>query len=182
MIQPTKDVLNAFGLTEGDVKDDKIDEKEPPSTRPSSNEPSSSNLNTCEVEADGNTSNKRGKWSKNAISMLINLRIEYNKDFTSTTQKNDVTWKIISNKMKLHGVYMTPTQCNDKWRYLKGKYVAAKDNRGDRGSGEEPMDFPYFQVMDDFLGKKHNVNPIAVASSIKGDTGILNFNFSFNSL
>ncbi|CAG9763600.1 unnamed protein product [Ceutorhynchus assimilis] len=172
-IKPTNIVLNEFNITLSEKEDtDDIEQcQSAPSLAIDHVEPVASlSTNPNNQPCDGNVPNKRGKWSKNAILMLINLRIEHNTDFTSTTQKNDVTWKLISNKMKANGFEMTPTQCNDKWRYLKGKYTAAKDNRGDKGSGEEPVDFPYYQIMDEFLGKKHNIKPIAVASSIRGDT------------
>lgn len=122
------------------------------------------------LETDSKNENKRVKWSKNAILMLINLRNEYDDEFKSTTNKNEVSWKRIAEELKINGFNMTATQCNDKWRYLKAKYTAAKDNRGDKGTGEAPIDFSYYEQMDKFLGKKHSIKPISIASSLRGDT------------
>jgi hypothetical protein len=42
---------------------------------------------------------------------------------------------------------------------------------GNRGTSEVPVDCPFFEELDKFLGKRHHIEPIAIASSIEGDTG-----------
>ncbi|CAH0562974.1 unnamed protein product [Brassicogethes aeneus] len=78
------------------------------------------------------------------------------------------------------GFCFSSSQCNDKWRYLKAKYTARKDNMGAKGTGQEPTDIEYFEEMDSFLGKKHTIVPIAVASSPKGATDAAKKNFPDN--
>ncbi|KXZ75835.1 hypothetical protein TcasGA2_TC031878 [Tribolium castaneum] len=123
--------------------------------------------------SDKRTADKRIKWCHNAIINLIAFRKELDPEFRSTTQKNEVVWKKLASKMKEMGFMYTSVQCNDKWRYLKSRYATKKDNMGNRGSGEDRMDFEYFESMDDFLGKKHSISPIAIASSSRGDTSKL---------
>ena len=100
---------------------------------------------------------------------LIKLRIEYDADFKSTTTKNDVIWKAVAKALKQIGFDFTGTQCNDKWRYLKSKYATKKDNMSKKASGSQRFDFDFFEEMDNFLGKKHNIKPPVIASSIRGD-------------
>ncbi|CAH1382913.1 unnamed protein product [Tenebrio molitor] len=77
---------------------------------------------------------------------------------------------MVAGEMEKQNLPYTSTQCHDKWRYLKSQYAAKKDNMSDRQFGSDRMDFKYFELMDEFLGKKHNIRPIAVASSVQGDT------------
>jgi hypothetical protein len=82
--------------------------------------------------------------------------------FKSTTTKKEVVWKMVAGEMEKQNLPYTSTQCHNKWRYLKSKYAAKKDNMSARPSGSDRMDFKYFELMDAFLGKKHNIRPIAV--------------------
>lgn len=132
---------------------------------------SASNNNSNIPRAVTPCGDKRVKWRHEAILNIITLREEYDHDFRSTNTKNEVMWKKVAIKMKEMGFDYSSTQCNDKWKYLKGKYAAKKDNMSVKGSGEERMDFEYYNAMDSFLGKKHSITPIAIASSSRGDTG-----------
>ncbi|KAJ3628566.1 hypothetical protein MTP99_015865 [Tenebrio molitor] len=66
------------------------------------------------------------------------------------TSRSENKWTELAKKLQGCDYKMTATQCNDKWRYLKAKYAQKKDNLGDKGTGESPMDFQYFQLLDNF--------------------------------
>jgi hypothetical protein len=57
----------------------------------------------------------------------------------------------------------SPTQCRDKLKYLKMRYMRTKDNM--KRSGAAPIMFDYFEQMDKCLGEKPNVEPVAIAFS-----------------
>lgn len=110
----------------------------------------------------------RIKWTRYGILRLIDLRKKFEPQFQSTITKNDTVWKQLAAEMKNENINVTPLQCQDKWKYLKCKYNAKKDNMSSRCSGEDALRFEFFPEMDNFLGKKHNVTPVALASSSKG--------------
>lgn len=82
------------------------------------------------------------------------------------------------------------TQCKDKYKYLKSKYTMKKDNMSERASGAAAIKFDYFEEMDEFLGNRHNITPIALASNLlKRDGGredgrkySLSTKFNFNKI
>ncbi|KAK9687126.1 hypothetical protein QE152_g36696 [Popillia japonica] len=41
---------------------------------------------------------------------------------------------------------------------------------GNKGTGEPSQDFEYFEVLNQFLSKKHNIQPVAIVSLIQGQT------------
>ncbi|CAG9764761.1 unnamed protein product [Ceutorhynchus assimilis] len=106
-------------------------------------------------------------WTRSDILALIDAVKNHQEKFKSSTMKNDAVWKIISATLEKKGKCFTATQCKDKYKYLKGKYMKKKDNMSDRSSGAEFIKFEYFHEMDEFLGTSHNANPIALASNIK---------------
>ncbi|CAH0564235.1 unnamed protein product [Brassicogethes aeneus] len=160
-VAPSKDILEMFQLNQTTPS--------PPKVEPSTSTPSSSTINI-----------PRTKWPKKAIDLLIEIRIELDKEFKNTKTKQDVTWKTLSEEMKKRGFDFTSTQCNDKWRYLKQRYTSKKDNMGSRGTGEAPVYFEHFEMLDAFLGKKPNIIPVAVASSLKGDRVPLSMDNALN--
>lgn len=110
-------------------------------------------------------------WTRSDILALIDTVKNHQQNFKSSTMKNDTIWKIISETLETNGKCFTATQCKDKYKYLKGKYMKKKDNMSDRSSGAEAIKFEYFYEMDEYLGKCHNANPIMLASNIKKHQG-----------
>ncbi|CAH1114787.1 unnamed protein product [Psylliodes chrysocephalus] len=137
-VKPTQEIINAFNTQSCDEAVGQTDD----------NLETSTELSCSSFDSYVKNENKRIKWSKSAILMLIDLRIKYDEEFKSTINKNEITWKRIAQELKQN----------------------VKDNRGDKGTGEEALDFPYYEEMDNFLAKKHNVKPIAIAASLRGDT------------
>jgi hypothetical protein len=104
------------------------------------------------------------KWTNPATSLLIDLCCEkYKTLFQSTTMKNEKVFDLISKELAEMGHKYTATQCRDKLKYLKMRYMRTKDNM--KRSSAVPIMFDYFEQMDKYLGEKPNVEPVAIASS-----------------
>lgn len=113
-------------------------------------------------------------WTRSYILALLDAVKNHQHNFKFSTMKNDTVWKIISDTLEKNGKCFTATQCKDKYKYLKGKYMKTKDNMSDRSSGAEAIKFEYFQEMDEFLGKCHNASPIALDSNLRKHQGKYN--------
>ncbi|VEN36371.1 unnamed protein product [Callosobruchus maculatus] len=108
--------------------------------------------------------NSRHVWSREEILSLIHLYKEFEDEFKKTTMKNEKVWRMIGEKLKSH----TVDQIKNKFKYLKQKYTAKKDNMRDRSSGAKVIHFEFFDEMDSIFGKADNIEPKYLASSLKG--------------
>lgn len=142
-IDPTKELLEFFNIA-------KLEEGEPCSSQATQ----SSSTVLCP------------RWDRTAINYLITFYKENINNFKSTTMKNEHVWKIITDKMRDSGYNYSKAQVENKFKYLKSRYIKKKDNMSCRGTGESPVVFDYFDEFDDMFGKNHNIEPIALASSI----------------
>lgn len=62
-------------------------------------------------------------WTRQAILKLIELYTEKEVDFKNTSVRNDLVWKDIAEKMSEEGFEFTKTQVENKFKYLKARYV-----------------------------------------------------------
>nr|CAI5832169.1 unnamed protein product [Callosobruchus analis] len=108
--------------------------------------------------------NSRQVWSREEILSLLHLYKEFEGDFKKTTMKNEKVWRMIGEKLKSH----TVDQIKNKFKYLKQKYTAKKDNMRDRSSGARAIHFEFFDEMNGIFGKADNIEPKYLASSFKG--------------
>jgi inhibitor of KinA sporulation pathway (predicted exonuclease) len=83
--------------------------------------------------------------------------------FQSTTMKNEKVFDLISKELVEMGHRYTATQCRDKLKYLKMRYMKTKDNL--KRSDAAPIMFDYLEQMNKYLGEKPNVEPAAIAAS-----------------
>lgn len=74
-------------------------------------------------------------------------------------------WDKISNEFRSDGFPFCGTQCENRWKYIRAKYIKKKDNGGPGSTGEEFYQFEYYKEMDEVLGKKPNIIPKYLASS-----------------
>ncbi|XP_031342999.1 uncharacterized protein LOC116173531 [Photinus pyralis] len=107
-------------------------------------------------------------WSHEMTLKLIHFLKLHQEDFKSTTIKNDAVYALMKDEMKNDGGNFTTSQIKDKVKYLKMRYMKKKDNMKATSSGAAAIQFTYYEEMDDIYGKKPNVEPIAVASSLRG--------------
>ncbi|KAK9680703.1 Myb/SANT-like DNA-binding domain [Popillia japonica] len=120
-IDPTKELLEFFNIA-------KLEEGEPCSSQATQ----SSSTVLCP------------RWDRTAINYLITFYKENINNFKSTTMKNEHVWKIITDKMRDSGYNYSKAQVENKFKYLKSRYIKKKDNMSCRGTGESPVVFDYF--------------------------------------
>lgn len=124
-----------------------------------------STLSTNKQEEPG-----RVTWTKVDLLKLINLYKKYEPSFKSTTIKNEKVWQSIALELETH----TAEQCKNKFKYLKSKYMEKKDNMGSKATGSKALKFDYFDEFHEIFGSAPNVEPLAVASSSRGEANIAN--------
>ncbi|KAI4468602.1 multifunctional protein ade2 [Holotrichia oblita] len=105
----------------------------------------------------------QNKWSHEATLLLLNLCKERYKDLQSNTIRNDIVYKKISEALEKQEYVYTSHQVRDRLKYLKGRYMKWKENM--KTSGAAKYNFDYGEILDDILGKKHNICPPAIADT-----------------
>ena len=73
-------------------------------------------VSTCTAD-EGNCNGR--VWCRNGILMPIAQVKQFQAQFLSTTMKNDKVWRNIAEEMAKHKFHLSPSQCRDKWKYLK---------------------------------------------------------------
>lgn len=117
-------------------------------------------------ETNHRQSPKKNLWNRSAIFRLIHFYHKKEDKFQSSACKNETVYKEIAQCLCSEGYSFTPTQCRDKFKYLKLKYMKKIDNM--KNTGEERVHFEYFDEMEQIFGKKANTTPIALASLSEG--------------
>lgn len=73
-------------------------------------------------------------------------------------------YDVTAQKMKELGYSgIDANACDQKWRNLKKTYMGAKNNKKTTGTGRTKFEF--FNEIDELLGKKPNVSPLATYES-----------------
>ena len=78
--------------------------------------------------------------------------------FDSPAIRHEVVWQTIPEEVE-----MSSKQCYDKWRYLKGWYMAIKDKR--KQTGCCPFSFEFKAEMDEYMGGRPTVEPVSIMST-----------------
>lgn len=100
---------------------------------------------------------------KNVQVKLIKLRFYCYDNLVSTFQ----VWDMIAAEFRKDGFTFNATQCENRWKYIRGKYIKKKDNASKSNTGGEYYNFEYFDEIDEILGNKPNVSPKFLVSSIE---------------
>lgn len=82
--------------------------------------------------------------------------------------KSRDVWTLICQELKKtipEGRKKTPIQCENKWKDLKRKYMETKDHNNK--SGNDPKTCKFYDELEEILGEKPCVKPIAVASNLR---------------
>ena len=68
---------------------------------------------------------KASEWTDEKVKTMLNLRITYKDKFDSRAFKKNKLWDEISNQVnsQFPGTKLTGSMCNDKFRYLKHRYL-----------------------------------------------------------
>lgn len=75
-------------------------------------------------------------------------------------------WRKIANIFHENGYNITEEQCNIKWRNLKRRYKNVRDRNNQTGKGTEHWE--YFDVIEEFINTRPEIEPLSVASSTHG--------------
>ncbi|XP_074102732.1 uncharacterized protein LOC141529888 [Cotesia typhae] len=103
------------------------------------------------------------KWPHEAILMLLD---EYRKEqsyLTSGKISQKKVWLKISDQLRAHGHNVTGPQCQSKFSGMKKTYKKIKDHNNK--SGNSAKHWPYLTLMDDLMGDKPFISPLATCSS-----------------
>ncbi|CAG9772108.1 unnamed protein product [Ceutorhynchus assimilis] len=106
-------------------------------------------------------------WNRNGTLLLISLYKKYVPDFQNTKIRNYVVWKKISNDLRKENYNYSPKQVENRWKNLRKKYIAKKDNMKSDHSGEGRVDFEFVDEFNEIFSNKPNVTPLAIASTSK---------------
>lgn len=128
-------------------------------------------------------------WSKEQTLLLIDTYKKYEHLFKSSTKKKRDVWKKIQSGLAEFGVEVPVDRCERKFRNLKQRYAnivtvaEAKyllsflsfryktivDNNN--ATGRARMSWPFFEEMQELLGRNPSVRPPVTISSLGGVTG-----------
>ncbi|XP_071634452.1 uncharacterized protein [Temnothorax longispinosus] len=132
-----------------------------------------STLSTA-LPPEGNSQPKKSKtqtasnvaiWTDQlVVRSLIHFWSANQELFANTSMKNDDVWKIVAEELNtLKKTHYSLDQCKNKMKELKRKYTETKDNN--MQSGAEAKTCPFYEELDEILGKKPCVKPVALASN-----------------
>ena len=108
-------------------------------------------LTAGDVEVPGAT------WLDNATILLIDTYCTFEEEMESNRCKKKAVWVKISRTMRDSDCHFSSKQCEQKWRNLMRAYKKVLDNK--RQTGGKRHEFAYFNLMDEALGKRHDINP-----------------------
>ncbi|XP_018578654.1 golgin subfamily A member 6-like protein 22 [Anoplophora glabripennis] len=115
--------------------------------------PVSDNKSTLQLQND-----KDFKWSDKLIRCLLQSRLSKEKEFSRPTCKKIKLWRQIADEMnKTCGINLSGATCDIKYRNLLATYRKNKQKRN--STGESPIKWEYFDVMDEVLGAKASSCP-----------------------
>ncbi|KAL1489120.1 hypothetical protein ABEB36_011086 [Hypothenemus hampei] len=105
------------------------------------------------------------KWAPHQVLLLIRL-VEENFDNFNTQVKKKI-WVLIAEKMSLIlNKKITHEQIDNKWKGLKKTYKKIKDEN--KRSGNAPLKWEFFNVMDSFMKKRPEIIPLATCDTVEG--------------
>lgn len=166
-ITPTSEVLDFFGLSFPSCKkaesntNEQPMETNSPTTSLAVEDIQSSSFNESSLDKSAAI----GKWNRKSILLLIAFYKENFHRMCGTSVRNAIVWSAITSAINNEGFNYTKKQVENKFKYLKQKYIKKKENMGDKASGASPIVFDYFQEFNEIFGEKPSVTPTAIASS-----------------
>ncbi|KMQ82895.1 nucleoside diphosphate kinase 6 [Lasius niger] len=129
---------------------------------------------SVEVPVKSKSQETAVKWKdENAIKTLIKLWQDHESLFKSSVMKNAEVWRMISEslrKMNLNWIF-NAVQCENKFKDLRRHYMATKDHNIQ--SGVQPKMCKFYNEMEEVLSMKPIVKPVAIASSLKRNSSVL---------
>lgn len=128
------------------------------------------NTSATSVESEQLTKNKdkEGKlWTTQNTLLLIELCKNHDHEF-QTKIKKYVWEKVASAISKETGTSVTAQQCDTKWKLLTSMYKQILKHNNT--SGKDAKHWEYYDLMDEILHKKPEIQPEATCSTRRGLT------------
>lgn len=97
------------------------------------------------------------EWSEKATKLLLTSRLEMEKYFNRPTCKKKKLWQKISLEIGKKGYKFSADKCDLKYRNLLKTYKKNKEKQ--KKSGADSITWKYFEILDNVLGCKYNINP-----------------------
>lgn len=104
---------------------------------------------------------------ENAVKTLIYQWKQHQSLFESSVIRNDVVWTKISEELKKANSawQYTAKNCENKFKDITKVYKRTKDHNNQ--TGVEPKTCKYFEELEEVLGEKPCLKPVALASNLK---------------
>ncbi|XP_018403070.1 PREDICTED: uncharacterized protein LOC108779996 [Cyphomyrmex costatus] len=104
---------------------------------------------------------------ENAVKTLIYQWKQHQPLFESSCTRNDVVWAKISEELKKtnNAWQYTTKNCENKFKNITKVYKRTKDHNNQ--TGVEPKTCKYFKELEEVIGEKPCLKPIALASNLK---------------
>lgn len=104
---------------------------------------------------------------ENAVKTLIYQWKQHQPLFESSVIRNDVVWAKISEELKKvnNAWQYTAKNCENKFKDISKVYKRIKDHNNQ--TGVEPKMCKYFEELEEVLGDKPCLKPLALASNLK---------------
>ncbi|XP_071035769.1 uncharacterized protein [Parasteatoda tepidariorum] len=107
------------------------------------------------------------QWNENLALLLLNTYKEYVQEFASPFTKKKTVWKKISEILNnVHGLGVTPQQCENKFKSMTIAYRKACENNKKTVASHRSQ--ALFKELDDLYRHNPVVHHIGVASSSSG--------------
>lgn len=108
--------------------------------------------------------NCRIQWTDAMVKILLAEIQIHAESFTSPLSKQ--TWKNIAVSINTHGYNLTADNCYIKWTGMKKKYKMIKDANNQTGAAKQTWE--YFDIVNGMLRKNPEIEPLSIASNIRG--------------
>ncbi|XP_045592900.1 uncharacterized protein [Procambarus clarkii] len=96
-------------------------------------------------------------WGRRQVHTLISKVEEFFEDFYDGTKKKKFIWNAVAKRMQEEGFNCTGSECDKKWRNLKGTYVKVLQKQI---HGDNSYRFEYFDSLHHILGKE--IDPLGM--------------------
>ena len=132
--QTTQSLLsNIFGTQATTATVQSINSPSLPSNTPTPNiaNVSSQSVNPSALASAAAAETKASEWTDEKVKTMLNLRIAYKDKFDSRAFKKNKLWDEIASQVngQFPGTKLTGSMCNDKFRYLKHRYLLSEQYR-----------------------------------------------------
>lgn len=97
------------------------------------------------------------KWTSNSIKLLIELKFNFENEFTYPKCKKTKIWDKIAIQLRQKGYFVSGVDCSNKWKNLLVTYTRNVEKT--KKTGEGKVTWEHFQQMQEVLCHKNAIEP-----------------------